>query len=377
MGIQDDGAKAVTAMWALTAMSFIFVVLRAYTRLVVVKAYGIDDHVYNLAFIFLMLYSVFVTISAQYGFGRNMWEIKSEYDTSQAILFEGIGQTFAVLGMAIAKWSLGLFLLRIVDKMRYTVSIWMAMAILMASSISVCFVFWLQCTPPAYLWDRQIPGGYCAVNAAPASTLLSVVCVLVDFFFAILPWAFIWKLQMNRREKFVILVSMSLGIIAGTCGIKRSFQVSALSSSNYLKDTVGLIVWSAAEIAVTMVCIGIAVCRPLYKNFLGKLTSQGSKGYQKQNNEPPLVLHTIGGGVRILPGDGKGGTPVTPMGRSLGRTNELDITSHTTSVSRTRTYERSDEEFLLESHSSEQQNPNSSAGDKGIKVINEVHVTRS
>ncbi len=29
-----------------------------------------------------------------------------------------------------------------------------------------------------------------------------------------------------------------------------------------LEDTVGLIVWSAAEIAVTMICIGIPVCRP-------------------------------------------------------------------------------------------------------------------
>lgn len=76
-----------------------------------------------------------------------------------AILFEAIGQTFAVIGMAVAKQSLGLFLLRLVTETWHKLAIWMTMGSLMAASISVCFVFWLQCTPPAYLYDRRIPGG--------------------------------------------------------------------------------------------------------------------------------------------------------------------------------------------------------------------------
>lgn len=66
-----------------------------------------------------------------------------------------------------------------------------------------------------------------------------------------------------------------------------------------LEVTVGLIVWSAAEIAVTMICIGIPVCRPLYKQYLDKLTSNDqSKGADvsggpNRSHEHPL--RTFGG----------------------------------------------------------------------------------
>lgn len=71
------------------------------------------------------------------------------------------------------------------------------------------------------------------------------------------------------------------------------------------EDTVGLIVWSAAEISVTMVCIGIPVCRPLYKNFLNKLTSSfNSTGYKKHNTPSGSALprNTGGRGLRTIGG---------------------------------------------------------------------------
>ena len=101
-----------------------------------------------------------------------MFDIPVIDDLVKAVLFEAIGQTFAVVGMAVAKWSLGLFLLRLVNKIWHKVVIWIAMCSLMAASISVCFVFWLQCSPPAYLWDRRIDGGYCHINTTPVSFTL-------------------------------------------------------------------------------------------------------------------------------------------------------------------------------------------------------------
>ncbi|GAB1319258.1 Integral membrane protein pth11 [Madurella fahalii] len=289
MAMGGDGPWAVAVMWIVTILTFIFVLLRVYTRALVVQNYGIDDHVYNFAFVLLLCYTIFTTISAHYGFGQNMADIPILDDLIDAILFEAIGQTFAVVGMAVAKWSLGLFLLRLVTQGWHKVAIWIMMCSLMGASISVCFVFWLQCTPPAYLWDRRIPGGYCHIDTTPVSLTLCILCVLADFFFALFPWLFLWNLQMNQREKIVIAASMSLGLIAGACGIKRTVEVPNLISQNYLKDTVGLIVWSAAEIAVTMICIGIPVCRPLYKRFLDKISTNGtgSGGYKK---------HSVGGG---------------------------------------------------------------------------------
>lgn len=44
-------------------------------------------------------------------------------------------------------------------------------------------------------------------------------------------------------------------------------------------------IWAGAEIAVTMVCIGIAVCRPLYKRIYTKLS--GQHDHRGFDSDPP------------------------------------------------------------------------------------------
>lgn len=43
--------------------------------------------------------------------------------------------------------------------------------------------------------------------------ILSVFTIVADLFFAILPWIFIWKLNIPKREKIILAVSLSLGIL--------------------------------------------------------------------------------------------------------------------------------------------------------------------
>ena len=68
------------------------------------------------------------------------------------------------------------------------------------------------------------------------------------------------------------------------------------------ETTVPLIVWSAAEMAITLICIGIPVLRPLYKRIYSRFRtlSARSSGYLKQSDpsreQPGYALHTIGGG---------------------------------------------------------------------------------
>ncbi|KAK4203783.1 hypothetical protein QBC40DRAFT_315478, partial [Triangularia verruculosa] len=171
------------------------------------------------------------------------------------------------------------------------------------------FIFWLQCSPPAYLYNRRIPGGYCYINTTPVSFTLCILCVFADFFFAIFPLVFLWNLQMNQREKIVIVVNISLGLIAGVCGIKRTIEVPNLLSKNY---TIGLIVWSAVEIAITMICIGLLIILPLYKDFINNLISRATRstsGYKKQAPGPQYGLRTFGGST--MPGASRRQTETT------------------------------------------------------------------
>jgi len=51
MAMGGHGPWSIAVMWILTAVTLVFVVLRVYTRVVVVKRFGVDDHVYNFAFV--------------------------------------------------------------------------------------------------------------------------------------------------------------------------------------------------------------------------------------------------------------------------------------------------------------------------------------
>lgn len=49
--LAGKGIRAVAVMWAMTFISFILVPLRLYTRIYIIKALGVDDHVFNLAWV--------------------------------------------------------------------------------------------------------------------------------------------------------------------------------------------------------------------------------------------------------------------------------------------------------------------------------------
>ena len=55
LGVGGDAPWALAIMWVLVAMVFILLLLRLYTRMVCVAAYGIDDHIYMVAFVSITL----------------------------------------------------------------------------------------------------------------------------------------------------------------------------------------------------------------------------------------------------------------------------------------------------------------------------------
>lgn len=89
----------------------------------------------------------------------------------KAVYMEMIGQTFAVLGMAIAKLSLGIFLLRIVIKEWHRISIWVSMISLFVVSVMTAIIFWVQRLPSESIYDPRVKGRT-VVGVTPFSVLL-------------------------------------------------------------------------------------------------------------------------------------------------------------------------------------------------------------
>ncbi|TLD05449.1 uncharacterized protein PgNI_09238 [Pyricularia grisea] len=305
--IGGEGHWLLAVSWATTGAAAFCFLMRLYTRLVVIKAYGWDDIIYNASFILLLACTIMVHVSVLYGLGQSqdaIWDDSPDRLT-KCLLYLIVAQIFGVSTMGVAKVSLGLFLLRLVTKPWHRWAIWAAIAALLVDTAVCAFAFAFQCTPPAFLWDKTIPGGSCPLPITPFAIALGTGCVLADLFFAVFPCVFVWQLNKPFQERLLIAGSMSLGLAAAACGVKRTIGLGGLQSANYTIDAIPTCAWSIAELAITLVCIAIPVCLPLFRQVLKSVGLTGNEapalpgkkedGGENGKGGPVFALRTFGG----------------------------------------------------------------------------------
>lgn len=123
--------------------------------------------------------------------------------------------------------------------------IWTILISLLLVSVMTAVLFWVQCLPPSAIWDPRVKGR-CILKITPFSVLLggmyisselclvfkltvklSVWCIVADFALALLPWLFLWPLNMGKSEKLTIAGSLSLGVMSVTYDCFVSLEITA------------------------------------------------------------------------------------------------------------------------------------------------------
>ncbi|KAK5653445.1 hypothetical protein OQA88_8931 [Cercophora sp. LCS_1] len=285
------GHQVAIASWAMTALSLALVALRLYTRIRIVKFVGVEDHLFAWTGVFLLAFSASIQVAVHYGLGQSFWGLSID-NSSNAILWTYVANTFAITGNAMAKLSMGFFLLRVVQLRGQKIALWILITVTSGTSFALAVMLWNQTTPRKASWDPIRTAGKWNIQIQPMSVGLGGWSSVCDFFFAIFPWLFIWSLRMPRREKIMLASGMSLGVIAGACGIIRTVVLSQLEINDYTYNFAIYFVWAAAEISVSMVCLGIPTLRPLYLRKRGLDVEYGEKG-QTHATDPELPLFTM------------------------------------------------------------------------------------
>ncbi|KAK3323776.1 hypothetical protein B0T19DRAFT_443247 [Cercophora scortea] len=279
------GGWALRLIWALVGITAIFVALRLYTRLVVVKNYAKDDNFFNLSFVLFISCVIPITISTHYGLGKYDSEVSPE-NAEKALMWLDIGATCGVFSLASVKWSLGLLLQRIVIIRWQRLIIYFIMVLSLVLSIAAVAMIWLRCESPV----QRVAHAYCFSSALrQIPTALFISSIVSNCFYAFFPWFILWNLNMNRREKIGIAVSMSFGLFAIVCSVERLNERHVIANTGYLHDGMGLVFWSVIENSVTIICAAIPACRPLYKGCMDKLfaSSKNKKRVSAQTPDTP------------------------------------------------------------------------------------------
>lgn len=80
-----------------------------------------------------------------------------------------MANTFAITGNAMAKLSMGLFLLRVVQVRWHKIALWTAVVITTATSFILVIMLWNQTTPIKASWDPLRTPGIWNIRIQPLS----------------------------------------------------------------------------------------------------------------------------------------------------------------------------------------------------------------
>ncbi|KAK8067229.1 integral membrane protein [Apiospora hydei] len=216
--------------------------MRCYTRIGVVKAFGVDDWTMLIAYFWWFCY-------IWYG-----------------------------LTMMFSKISIGVFILRVTANRYHTWTVW-AITVLTAVGCGIfILVTMFQCAPVDAFWeDPQGAGRISCIDGRVMRDLAyaySAVTLFIDLTLVVLPLWIVWKLKMSLRTKIGLSALICSGLVASVGPAVRFAYLDKFTQPDFLFDTSDVAIWSAVEIGLSVTAGSLATLKPLFRLMYQKLSSR-------------------------------------------------------------------------------------------------------
>ena len=117
--------------------------------------------------------------------------------------------------MMFIKLSIAIFLMRLAVQQRYIWILRVSAVIVAIWSTAIFFYTVFQCTPVEAQWDYTIPDKHCVSSESfvSAAYSVSVMSILTDWLYALLPIPMIWSVQMSIQKKITVAFLLGLGVL--------------------------------------------------------------------------------------------------------------------------------------------------------------------
>ncbi|KAH6999436.1 hypothetical protein EDB80DRAFT_650261 [Ilyonectria destructans] len=282
-GIGGKGATVIGVLWAENVISYVLIGLRVYTRRYIRGSLGWDDLCLVSVAALMTIFAALVTCSVHRGMGQHFDQLEIP-QFADAMLYLLCAQSTVSLAIGMGKVAVAVFLLRIVTASWHRWFLWFCITSMMVLSAILAISIFAQCTPAESIWNPLLADQKkCYINMTVVAFIDCSYAAVLDFALAGFPWLALRGLNMKRKERMAICLSLSLGIFAGICGIVRTSTLEALNNStDYLYATSDSVIWTASEVTTTIVCLTLPALRPLYNKMRGQESS--SAGYQQHDD---------------------------------------------------------------------------------------------
>lgn len=207
--------------------------LRCFVRIRLLKAFGADDWLMVAASVCFAFYCSFSLAGLANGTGYHVEDLSKEAyaeakkvrqrcqrdDRSPCADIRVDSQwwyccypTYAVT-MALTKISITFFFRRVIVERVQKLILAIALVLTIVSCLVFFFAGIFQCWPVSYFWDKYSQTGTCIPDRIIIALvmLFSVINIITDFTFALMPAWILSHLNMKRKTKLALCVLMGLG----------------------------------------------------------------------------------------------------------------------------------------------------------------------
>ncbi|GAB7347201.1 hypothetical protein MBLNU459_g3308t2 [Dothideomycetes sp. NU459] len=228
--------------------------------------------------------------------------------TIVAIALLAIASVFVALRVYVRAFMLRSFG---IDDWLITIGMLPAVALAVASVISTYYGWMFSCRPVQQYWLTRTGVG-CSDDGTRllACTIINIV---TDILVIAIPVRTVWHIQIPRREKTVLVMLMSIGLVAVIASVIRTVWMSkALDTYDTTWWCFYVWLWTCVECDLAIICACVPTLRPISKRLFGLVpflrVSQrsGSNRTRTRVHSEPLVNLTKGSfKVRIEGGVGR------------------------------------------------------------------------
>ncbi|KAK5651117.1 hypothetical protein OQA88_13256 [Cercophora sp. LCS_1] len=242
-----------------------------------------DDYTMLIAAVtFDFINWVLILLAVSHGFGRPTFHVPPE-SQPKARLPQYFAQHASIWALTFAKISVASMLYRLrQDRKPWRVFLRFMMGALVIIALAASAILFAAARPLAAMWDFRIPNPKYlpmdVINQGILST--AIMAVITDFILALLPLGFVLRLRRSLRERLVVALVMSLGLVASAASICKIASVTSTKlTGDPLVGGVDVTFWGMLETQLAIIAACIPCLKRLMENVLrrmGLITSKGT-----------------------------------------------------------------------------------------------------
>ncbi|KAK6342483.1 hypothetical protein TWF718_007886 [Orbilia javanica] len=346
----QEGTSAMTTVFAImTAFATLTLILRIWSREVLVMRLMLHDWFMVVGFLLSLTYGIISLLHASLLLPAvAVWDM-SWNTYAQAQMYQTILSMIYPVPLFFIKISLLLFYLRLCPtcpseiRSVFRTSIFCTFFFILATCVTNFFVILLQCDQLAY-WEAETTT-ICKLDSKMAQIALGGVSVVTDILLWLMPLPIVWQLDLGKREK--VLAVITFGIAAVAC-VVSAFRLRAIQMYGYVTDgkllSVNVSILTVIELNLAIVCSSAPAIRALIIHYAPRLLNVYSQSTRRvrrptvkdikqmelsnsSDEDDDGSTYTISVGINVRRGDypmSPGGGAVTMGGDGL-RPNHGDV----------------------------------------------------